>query len=147
VWRRVAAEAGPPARDAPLAPPVYIVADDPYRQWLVDRFLALGIAAETPFNTDFDVRLPRAAGHTLVIAMVGDRLVLPEKYWPTQTVISVELLRPRQGETARGVFQRRHKVSSTMSMSRNQRESRLLSSCSQNCRSVRPSAARSAAST
>jgi hypothetical protein len=107
VWRGVAAEAWPSARDAPLAPPVYIVADDPYRQWLVDRFRVWGFAAETPFNTDFDVRLPRAAGHTLVIAMVGDRLVLPEKYWPAQTVISVELLRRRQGETARGVFRRR----------------------------------------
>ena len=40
------------------------------------------------------------------LAMVGDRLVLPERYWPAQTAISIDDLRRRQGETPRGVFVR-----------------------------------------
>ena len=59
-----------------LSSPVYIVADDLYRQWLVDRLRVLGVPAATPFNTNFDELLPRAVGHTLVIAIVGDQLVL-----------------------------------------------------------------------
>ena len=105
-WRGVLAEPWPVAGTAPFAPPVYIVADAVYRQWLVDRLRALGVPSETHFSTDLDALLPRAAGHTLVIAMVGDRLVLPEKYWPAQTVISLGDLRRRQGETSRGVFRR-----------------------------------------
>jgi len=105
-WRGVLAEPWPVAGTAPFAPPVFIVADAVYRQWLVDRLRALGVPSETRFSTDLDALLPRAAGHTLVIAMVGDRLVLPEKYWPAQTVISLGDLRRRQGETALGVFRR-----------------------------------------
>jgi len=106
VWRGVAAEAWPPARDAPLAPPLYIVGDDPYRQWLVERFAALSIAIGS-FGSDLDALLAHATGHTLVIAIVGDRLPLPETYWPAQTVISLNDLRRREGETPRGVFIRR----------------------------------------
>jgi hypothetical protein len=92
---------------AGMTAPVFVVADGPYYQWMVDRCQALGIATGTSFNTDFDAQLARAAGHTLVVAMVGGRLVLPEKYWPEQTVISVPELRRRQQETARGIFYRR----------------------------------------
>ena len=67
---------------AQLAPPVYVVADGPYYQWVVDRCLALGIPVGSSFNSDFDAQLARAVRHTLVVALVGDRLVLPEKYWP-----------------------------------------------------------------
>jgi hypothetical protein len=89
-----------------LAAPVFVVADAPYYQWVSDRCAALGAPVDYSFNTDFDTQLPRAAGHTLVVAMVGERLVLPEKYWPEQTAISVGDLRRRQSETGRGVFTR-----------------------------------------
>jgi transglutaminase-like putative cysteine protease len=90
-----------------LAPPVYVVADGPYYQWVIDRCAALGIPVGYSFNTDFDAHLSSAVGRTLVIALVGDRLVLPEKYWPALTVISVNDLRREQGRTASGMFARR----------------------------------------
>jgi hypothetical protein len=86
---------------------VYIVADDPYYQWIVRRCLALGIPVDSSFDIDFDTQLPRAVGHTLVVAMVGDRLVLPAEYWPAQTALSVDELRRGQRQTARGIFLRR----------------------------------------
>jgi hypothetical protein len=85
---------------------VYVNGDGPYYQWVVDRCRALGIPVGSSFNTDFDAQLARAVGHTLVIAVVGDRLVLPERYWPAQTVISADHLRQREGENVRGVITR-----------------------------------------
>jgi hypothetical protein len=106
--------AGPVATAGPVASTVYVVADGPYYRWVADRCVARGASVGMTFNTDFDAQLANAAGHTLVVALVGDRLVLPERYWPTETVVSVDLLRLRQAQTPRGIFTRQRSDGTTV---------------------------------
>jgi hypothetical protein len=46
-------------------------------------------------------------GGTLVIAVAGDDVVLPENYWPSETVISLDELRAQERDNPRGVFMRK----------------------------------------
>ena len=86
--------------------PAYLVADSPFYGELERRLTEHGVQTAMSFNTAFDTHLPEAVGHTLVIAMVQGRMVLPEAYWPSETQVSLELLQQRMGETSTGVFQR-----------------------------------------
>jgi len=71
---------------------VHVAADRPVWQWLVARCKHLGFDVDASFNTGFDVALPKARGHTLILTVVGEHSVLPSSYWAEYGPVSQEEL-------------------------------------------------------
>ncbi len=90
-----------------LGPEVYVVCDRPSCDLATEKLTKSGARVPASFNTKFDELLPKAAGHGLLILVEGDKLVLPERYWPGETVITIADLKARMGENAAGVFERK----------------------------------------
>jgi hypothetical protein len=75
----------PVPRGDALNKDVFIVADRPVYQWLTDYYAAAGRRVKMSFNEGFETHLAKTQGETLVVTVIGDHYVLPERYWPERT--------------------------------------------------------------
>ena len=60
---------------------VYVAADSPIYQVLVDRCRSLGFSPRFSFNSDYDTNLAKAQGKTLIVTCVGARMVPPADFY------------------------------------------------------------------
>ncbi len=93
----------PPGRALRGVGDVYVVADAPAYTSLTRRYTERGWDVRKSFNTAFDQYLPQAAGSHLVVTVVGEHFVLPERYWPRWTGISALDVRRLLEERAAGM--------------------------------------------
>jgi hypothetical protein len=61
---------------------VYVAANNPEWQWLVDRCTQMGAKGGQSGNCNFEDWLPGARRGILVVVCIDGRTVLPEQYWP-----------------------------------------------------------------
>ena len=85
---------------------VYIAANAPAWQKVDKRCRELGLRVEKSFNAEFDVWLREARGRWLVLACVGDDLVLPEKYRKSHSPLSMDQIRGELKKAAHGTARR-----------------------------------------
>jgi hypothetical protein len=90
-----------------LSGPLFIVARAPFQEALAKRCADAGADVRRSFDRDFGRNLALAHGGILVIAVAGDDMVLPESYWPSETVVSLDELRAQEHDNPRGVFRRK----------------------------------------
>jgi hypothetical protein len=64
----------------PLVRSLFVVADGPIYQWVLDRGEKLGVRGGHSGNAQFESWLPAAAGHWLVLTVVGKRFVLASEH-------------------------------------------------------------------
>jgi hypothetical protein len=97
-----------------LGEEAYVVCNQPYCRIATEKLQASGVRVPMSFNTKFEELLPKAASHALVVLIEGDKLVLPEQFWPSQTVITLADLKRRMEETSSGVFGRKRDDGTTV---------------------------------
>jgi len=85
---------------------VYIAADSPIWQQLQKACTSAGYRVRKCFNSEFNRYLPEARGNILIIACVGDRLVLPEKYHDEHLPITAGEIRVRLKTESHGIARR-----------------------------------------
>jgi hypothetical protein len=100
---------GQPEASSPhaLSGPLFIVARAPFREALAQRCANAGADVRLSFDQDFGTNLPLALGGTLVVAVVGDDVMLPERLWLEETGVSLDELRAHERDNPRGVFRRK----------------------------------------
>jgi hypothetical protein len=86
---------------------IYIVADSPVWQWVQKTCTSQGYRVRHSFNTGFDQYLPEARGNILIVACVGDRLVLPPKYHDEYLPIGEKEIKARLKTEGHGIARRR----------------------------------------
>jgi hypothetical protein len=85
---------------------VFIAANSPIWQALTSRCEELGHRVPRSFNTDFDNCLRMAKGSHLIIACVGNEVVLPEERYDEYLPLSVDELRRKTAAGERGTASR-----------------------------------------
>jgi hypothetical protein len=86
---------------------VYIAANSPIWEALTERCQTLGFRVRKSFNNDFDQFLPMAKGSHLIVACVGDTLVLPKERQSEMLPLSSDELQKRVAQGDSGVVERR----------------------------------------
>lgn len=86
---------------------IYIVADSPVWQWVQKACTSQGYRVRKSFNTEFDTYLPEARGNILIVACVGDRVVLPGKYHDEYLPIAEKDIKARMKIKNQGIARRR----------------------------------------
>ncbi|MHC4155938.1 MAG: transglutaminase-like domain-containing protein [Planctomycetota bacterium] len=85
---------------------VYIAADSPVWKWLQKACTSQGYRVRKSFNTAFDRYLPEARGNILIVACVGDRLVLADKYHDEYMPITAGKIKARLNAENHGIVRR-----------------------------------------
>jgi hypothetical protein len=86
---------------------VYIAANSPIWEALTERCQTLGFRVRKSFNNDFDQFLPMAKGSRLIVACVGDKLVLPKERQSKMLPLASDELQKRVAHGESGVAERR----------------------------------------
>lgn len=81
---------------------VFIIADAPTYELLTHHYARRGLDVRQSFNSAFEEYLPRAASHSLIVTVVGERFVLPQEYWPKWTGIAAQDVRDLLEERVSG---------------------------------------------
>lgn len=74
---------------------LYIVANSPLWQRMKEHATAADRRVRWSFNDDFDRLMPKSKGATLFVLVVGDKLVLPERYWPELVGVAIDAFRKK----------------------------------------------------
>jgi hypothetical protein len=85
---------------------VYVTGESPVVEWILDRCEGLGFRDCVSFNTDYDKFIPEAKGKRLIIACLGGRLFLPEKYYATHLPIPLAELLARMTKEPHGTLRK-----------------------------------------
>jgi hypothetical protein len=94
-------------RDVASSPDdVYVAANSPVYQAVVERCRALGHMVRMSFNVDFNQWLAKARGSYLIITCVLDEVVLPETYHGRYLPIPIEELRRKVRADGQGVVRK-----------------------------------------
>lgn len=86
---------------------IYIVADSPVWRWVQKACASQGYRVRKSFNTGFDKYLPQARGNILIVACVGDNLVLPGEYHDEYLPIAENDIKARLKTENHGIARRR----------------------------------------
>lgn len=95
----------PVPRGDRLRSKVFVVADAPVYQWLTKRYAETGKTVRS-FNEGFDTHLPKASGANLVVTVIGDHVVLPERYWPDRTGVELATIEKALANGENGKLER-----------------------------------------